>query len=205
MLDTFEMLLIGLGVGFTGAVVPGPMLFATIETSFKKGWSAGPEVVLGHALIESIITLLIIFGISSFINDDIFSIISLVGGIVLVVFGIFTVKSPVNDQYSCSNSYEMLTSPVVSGVVTSASNPYFWMWWFTAGSALVLRGYEIGLIAAILFVIGHWMADLGWYSAVSISFSHGKYLISTDTHGWIMRICGVFLILFGTWFVIGWS
>ncbi|ADI73255.1 Lysine exporter protein (LYSE/YGGA) [Methanohalobium evestigatum Z-7303] len=205
MLETFEMLLIGLGVGFTGAVVPGPMLFATIETSFKKGWSAGPEVVLGHALIESVITLLIIFGISSFINDDIFSIISVVGGIALVVFGIFTVKSPVNDQYSCSNSYEMLTSPIVSGVVTSASNPYFWMWWFTAGSALVLRGYEIGLIAAVFFIAGHWIADLGWYSAVSLSFSRGKKLISSGMHNWMMKICGVFLILFGLWFVIGWS
>lgn len=205
MLETFEMLLIGLGVGFTGAVVPGPMLFATIETSFKKGWSAGPEVVLGHALIESIITLLIIFGIGSFINDDIFSIISAVGGIALVTFGFFTVKSPVNDSYSGSDSNEMLTSPMVSGIVTSASNPYFWMWWFTAGSALVLRGYEIGLIAAVFFIAGHWIADLGWYSAVSLSFSRGKTLISSGMHNWIMKICGVFLILFGLWFVIGWS
>lgn len=196
------MLLIGLGVGLTGAVVPGPMLFATIENSIKKGWIAGPEIVFGHALIEFVITLLIIFGLSSLINASIFSIISVVGGFALVVFGLMTMKSPVNDSYAHNNSNDILINPVISGVITSASNPYFWMWWFTAGSALLLRGFEIGIMAAIFFVIGHWMADLGWYSAVSTSFSRGKKLISAKTHGWIMRTCGVFLILFGAWFVI---
>lgn len=203
MPGTFDMFLIGLGVGLTGAIVPGPMLFATIENSFKKGWTAGPEIVLGHALIESIITLLIIVGMSSIINDSLFSIISVVGGFALMVFGVMTVKSPVNDTYSYSSSSDILTSPIISGVITSASNPYFWMWWFTAGSALVLRGFETGIMGAIFFVVGHWMADLGWYSAVSTSFSRGKQLISAKTHEWIMRMCGIFLIMFGIWFVIG--
>lgn len=197
------MLLIGFGVGLTGAVVPGPMLFATIEKSFKKGWTAGPKIVLGHALIESVITLLIIVGLNSLINDSVYSIISLVGGFSLVFFGVMTVKSPVNDPYSYSSSNDILNSPIISGVITSASNPYFWMWWFTAGSALVLHGFEIGILAAVLFVIGHWLADLGWYSAVSTSFSRGKKLISARKHEGIMRMCGIFLILFGTWFVIG--
>lgn len=33
----FEMLLIGFAVGLTGAMVPGPMLFATIESSLRQG------------------------------------------------------------------------------------------------------------------------------------------------------------------------
>jgi threonine/homoserine/homoserine lactone efflux protein len=47
-----EMLLIGFSVGLTGAMAPGPMLFATIESSLKTGWSAGPKVVFGHAILE---------------------------------------------------------------------------------------------------------------------------------------------------------
>jgi len=37
MLELFEMLAIGFAVGMTGALVPGPMFFATIDTSLKKG------------------------------------------------------------------------------------------------------------------------------------------------------------------------
>jgi len=40
-----EMLFIGFAVGLTGAMVPGPMLFATIESSLKIGWTAGPKII----------------------------------------------------------------------------------------------------------------------------------------------------------------
>ena len=41
-IEILKALLIGFTVGLTGALVPGPMLFATIEASLKKGWIAGP-------------------------------------------------------------------------------------------------------------------------------------------------------------------
>lgn len=53
MLEILKMLGIGFSVGLTGALVPGPMLFATIETSLKKGWTSGPLVVSGHILKNS--------------------------------------------------------------------------------------------------------------------------------------------------------
>ncbi|MEA1895812.1 MAG: LysE family translocator, partial [Euryarchaeota archaeon] len=47
-----ESLTFGFVIGLTGAIVPGPMLFATIDASLRRGWIAGPEIVLGHALVE---------------------------------------------------------------------------------------------------------------------------------------------------------
>jgi len=51
-------------VGLAGALVPGPMLFATIETSLKKGWTSGPLVVYGHALVEVLLFIFIVAGFS---------------------------------------------------------------------------------------------------------------------------------------------
>ncbi|MCX9010594.1 MAG: LysE family transporter [Candidatus Methanoperedens sp.] len=39
-------------------------------------------------------------------------------------------------------------SPFLAGVITSASNPYFWIWWLSAGSSLIMEGLKTGLIAA---------------------------------------------------------
>jgi threonine/homoserine/homoserine lactone efflux protein len=39
-------------IGFSGAMMPGPMLGVTIDGSLKKGYSAGPLVVLGHGILE---------------------------------------------------------------------------------------------------------------------------------------------------------
>ncbi|HJH29704.1 MAG TPA: LysE family translocator [Methanosarcinaceae archaeon] len=203
MFEIFDMLLVGFAVGLSGALMPGPMLFATIDSSLKRGWIAGPEVVFGHALLELVIAVLIVLGLTSFIGSEAISIISVVGGIVLIVFGAMTIKGASDASEALHSDGAFVSSPVMAGILTSASNPYFWIWWLAAGSALVMRGLEISLIAVAFFVIGHWMADLGWYSLVSASFSRGKSLMSSKTYERILVSCGVFLIVFGAWFAIG--
>lgn len=203
MFEIFDMLLVGFAVGLTGALMPGPMLFATIDSSLKKGWIAGPEVVFGHALLEFAIVILIVLGMASLIGSSAISAISVVGGFVLIVFGAITIKGASDASNALHSGDTIVSNPIAAGFLTSASNPYFWIWWLAAGSALVMRGLEISLMAAAFFVIGHWMADLGWYSLVSISFSRGKSLMSSKTYKRILILCGLFLIIFGAWFAIG--
>jgi threonine/homoserine/homoserine lactone efflux protein len=64
-------------------------------------------------------------------------------------------------------------SPFAADVITSLSHPYFWLWWLTAGAGLVLVGLETSMFAAAIFLVGHIMADLGWYTFVSTAISRG--------------------------------
>lgn len=202
MSELLEMLVIGFVVGMTGALVPGPMLFVTIDTSLKKGWLAGPEVFVGHAILEFLVCILIICGITA-VSDNAVTTISILGGATLTVFGILTMKNA-KKAASLMHKHDKGTSnPVLAGVVTSASNPYFWIWWLAAGSALVLRGLETGIIAAGMFMAGHWLADLGYFTVVSTSFSKGKKFMSPKVYERVLMSCGLFLVLFGSWFIIG--
>jgi threonine/homoserine/homoserine lactone efflux protein len=204
MIELIEMLTIGFAVGLSGALVPGPMLFATIDSSMRRGWTSGPKVVLGHALLEIVLCILIVLGMTSFVGEKEISIISLIGGSVLILFGILTIKDARRASVSIGGKKNLISAnPVAAGILTSVSNPYFWIWWLAAGSALVLKGLETSLLAAALFVVGHWMADLSWFSIVSTSFSKGKELMSSRTYEIILLSCGMFLILFGSWFAIG--
>ena len=202
MLELLEMLTIGFVLGLTGALVPGPMLFVTIDTSLKRGWKAGPEIFVGHAILEFMVCVLIIYGITA-VSDSTVMAISLLGGATLVIFGLMTMKSAKGAADSMHEHDKGTSKPVLAGVVTSASNPYFWIWWLAAGSALVLRGMEIGLIAAVMFMAGHWLADLGYFTVVSASFSKGKKLMSPKIYERVLLSCGLFLVLFGSWFIIG--
>jgi len=76
----------------TGALVPGPILFATIVTSMKKGWISGPLVVSGHALVEVLLFIFIVAGFSTLETQGAILWISVIGGAVLVVFGILTIR-----------------------------------------------------------------------------------------------------------------
>ncbi len=152
-IEILRAILLGFTIGLTGALVPGPMFFATIELSLKKGWFAGPKVVLGHMLVEFFLSVLILLGFASFVGSSTISAISVIGGLALAVFGLLTVKdakAAASAGISPEKSDMKLTSnPVVLGLITSVSNPYFWIWWLTAGSALVLRAYELGLFVSI--------------------------------------------------------
>jgi len=202
MLELLEMLAIGFIVGMTGALVPGPMLFATIDTSLKRGWQAGPEIFIGHAALEFMVCIFVIYGITS-ISDSTVMAISIIGGITLIVFGILTIRNAKGTARSMNKHGTAGASPVLAGMVTSVSNPYFWLWWLAAGSALLLKGLEISLFAAALFIIGHWLADLSYFTLVSASFSRDKKLMSPEIYERVLTSCGLFLVLFGSWFVVG--
>ncbi|NYT08549.1 MAG: LysE family transporter, partial [Methanosarcinales archaeon] len=73
---------IGLTVGLTGAIAPGPTLLATVNSSLKDGWLAGPKVAAGHALIEIVIFLLIVKGLAVTMQQYSRS-IALMGGLAL--------------------------------------------------------------------------------------------------------------------------
>ncbi len=199
MLEILTMLFIGFSVGLTGALVPGPMLFATIETSLTKGWTSGPRVVSGHALIELLVFVLIVTGFSTLASQGVILWISVIGGAVLVIFGVMTIKEGKTATLSGGNS--VFKSPFAAGVITSISHPYFWLWWLTAGAGLILMGLEVSLFAASIFLIGHLMADLSWYTVVSTAMSRGKTLMSEVMYQRVLMGCGVFLMLFGVWFM----
>jgi len=207
-IEIFRAFLLGFTIGLTGALVPGPMLFATIELSLKKGWLAGPEIFLGHMLVEIVLSVLILFGFASLVGSGTISAISVIGGLALVVFGLFTAKdakASASAGISPDTSDLKLANPIVLGLITSVSNPYFWIWWLTAGSALVLREYELGFLISLAYILGHWTADLSWFTAVSGSFSRGKTLFSRRTHEMILYACGGFLVIFGFYFMLNYN
>ncbi|AKB27243.1 Transporter, LysE family [Methanosarcina siciliae C2J] len=208
-IETFKALLLGFTIGLTGALVPGPMLFATIELSLKKGWLAGPKVVFGHMLVELVLSVLILFGVASLMGSGTISAISVIGGLALVIFGLLTAKDAKAAASAGippgTSGLKLSSSPIALGFFTSVSNPYFWIWWLTAGSALVLRAYELGALVSLAYLLGHWTADLSWFTAVSGSFSRGKTLFSGRTHEMVLYVCGGFLVIFGLYFMLNYN
>jgi threonine/homoserine/homoserine lactone efflux protein len=193
-----EILAMAFTIGLTGALAPGPTLVATINSSLKSGWTAGPKVAIGHALVEMLIFLLIVLGLAAAAKQY-SHFITIVGGVALVAFGLLTIKesrkatliSPAGDAQN----------PYLAGVITSAANPFFWIWWLSIGSAMVIDGLRGGLILAGLFMVGHWSADFGWYTLISASLDKGRKILSEANYQRILAICGGFLILFGLYYL----
>jgi threonine/homoserine/homoserine lactone efflux protein len=198
--EFLNMIMLGFLIGLTGALAPGPTLIATINASLKRGWSAGPLVTLGHIMVEVVMVGLIVGGLSLFIGDYAW-LIAGIGGFALVIFGILTVLESRQAHIDITGNNPHTTSPFLAGAVTSISNPYFWVWWFTVGSALLIGAYQGGIILVLAFILGHWMADLGWYTLVSVSIHKGRFILGEKQYRLILAVCGVFLMCFGGYYL----
>ena len=194
-------LVLGFLIGLTGALAPGPTLVATINASLAGNWTAGLKVTLGHIVIETAIFFLIVLGLAS-IASPYTTVIAVIGGIALVIFGIMTISGSRSASLSTAPE-KIAVSPYMAGLLTSAANPYFWIWWLSVGSALLISSLEGGLILAVIFMIGHWGADASWYVFVSTGVAKGRTILSDTTYHRIMAACGVFLVLFGIYYLAG--
>lgn len=201
MYEILSTLALGFLIGLTGALAPGPTLVATINASLAGNWAAGLKVSIGHIVIETAIFFLIILGLAS-IASPFTTIIALVGGIALIIFGIMTIAGSRTATLSAAPA-QAVSSPYMAGFLTSAANPYFWIWWLSVGSALLISSLEGGLLLAVVFMIGHWGADTAWFTFVSTGVAKGKTILSDTIYHRIMAACGVFLIIFGLYYLSG--
>jgi threonine/homoserine/homoserine lactone efflux protein len=199
MYELFQMVLLGFVIGLTGALAPGPTLVATINASIAGDWTTGLKVSLGHAIVELFLVILILLGLAT-VALPYTTVIAGIGGIALVVFGILTIKGSRKASLRTSE-VQTIANPYMAGLVTSAANPYFWIWWLSIGSAMVIAGLEGGLALAGAFMVGHWTADIAWYTFVSTGVSKGKTLFSDTVYQKIMGLCGIFLIVFGVYYL----
>jgi threonine/homoserine/homoserine lactone efflux protein len=199
MYDIFQMMFLGFVIGLTGALAPGPTLVATINASIAGDWTTGLKVSLGHVIVELFLVILILLGLAT-VALPYTSAIAGIGGIALVAFGVLMIAGSRKATMS-SSPVQTVANPYMAGLVTSAANPYFWIWWLSIGGAMVIAGLEGGLVLAGAFMLGHWTADTAWLTLVSTGVSKGRTIFSDTAYQKIMLLCGIFLILFGVYYL----
>ena len=192
-------------IGFSGAVMPGPLLGITINASLKRGFAAGPLIILGHGILELFLIIAMTLGLKDFFsNSTAAGFIGILGGAYLGWMGYDMITSSIKRTAALQGQETQkinLKNLVLSGIVVSATNPYFIMWWAATGIEMLRQSYVFGLYGVLLFFVGHIMSDLTWYTAVSIAFSRGKKLLSDVLYRRIIFLLGLFLLAFALYFI----
>jgi threonine/homoserine/homoserine lactone efflux protein len=193
-------------LALSGALVPGPLFAVTVSESVKRGFIAGPLLILGHGILEVSIVLLILFGVTpSLLTDSARLVVSVAGGIVLILMGGMMLRDVRKTKLIFDRGKSIFSQgmhPVVAGILASISNPYWIIWWLTIGLGYLMSAMQFGLPGIVAFFAGHISADLAWYSMISLAVSRGRNLIGEKGYRFMLYACGIFLIFFGVWFII---
>lgn len=193
-------------VGFSGAVMPGPLLTYTIRKSLSVGQRAGFIIIAGHAMLELALVTVIFLGFDVVLKSNTAqTVIGLVGGVMLSAMGAdMTVKAARNRvSVTAGNERGGSGGMILSSVVLTASNPYFIIWWAIIGLGYIMRSYETaGAAGVAVYYMGHITADLSWYALVSIVVGKTRRFIKEKPYRIIIACLGCALVFFGVSFFI---
>ena len=188
-------------IAFSGAMMPGPLLTATISESSRKGFIAGPLLIAGHGILEIVLLVALVLGLAPFLQrNDVFAAVAIAGSVILLwmAVGMFRVLPKLT--LSLNPGKTKSGSLVKSGAILSIANPYWIVWWATIGFGYVIYSWSFGIAGIAFFFTGHILADFVWYSAVSSAVGKGRHLFTDGFYRWVIGTCAVVLILFACYF-----
>ncbi len=190
-------------VALSGALMPGPLLTVTVGEAARRGFWAGPLIIVGHALLEAALVLLLLVGLGAWLNQPlILGTVGVLGAGMLGWMGLMTLKASRQGRLELDPENGSGLNPVVAGVLMSAANPYWLIWWLTIGLGYVLFARQYGFLGVLLFYLGHILADFAWYTLVSGAVAQGRRFLSDGLYRGFLAGCGVFLVGFGGYFAV---
>ena len=94
--------------------------------------------------------------------------------------------------------------PIVGGVLFSTVlNPSVFIWWATVGFAMLMEAVLVAsLIGAVLWLVGHFLADILCFSAVSYMVARGEWSQKGKVQKYLLVTFGCVLLVFGVYFLI---
>ncbi len=186
-------------ISLSGVMQPGPVFAVTLAKSYRSPW-AGAGIAIGHAIVEVPLILLIYFGFGQFFQNTVVQLVlSILGGgmIIWLGIGMFRARTEV-----VGGGRDLPYNAVIAGIMTTALNPFFLLWWATIGSMLIMKFHEFGTTGLIAFIFAHWLCDLGWLSLVSVLVYKTQTLWGRKFQEGIFIVCSLLLVGFGGWFII---
>jgi threonine/homoserine/homoserine lactone efflux protein len=197
-------------IAFSGALMPGPLLTATISESARRGWIVGPLFMFGHGVLEIALIAALFLGLAPLLTSNAaFIVIAFAGGAFMIwmAWGMFrslpslslTDGDERGDGGAAPVSHRR--SLALTGALMSLANPYWIIWWATIGLGYVLSSRESGFPGVAAFFLGHILADTAWYAFVSTAVHKGRRILPDAVYKGLIAICAAFLTAYAGFLV----
>ena len=203
-MDVFlEGSLLGLSLAFLFGF--GPAFFALIQTGIFRGFLPGILLALGIFLNDLLIVTISIFGATTVMsNINNFSNIGIVGGILLVIFGIVTYLKKTEIEDSETNTEINAPHPLIyvgKGFLLNAVNPFVWIFWISIIVGITAR-FSADSIKLIIFFSGTLSVVLLTDIIKTFAASKLKAIVTDKFLIIINKIAGIGISGFGIFLII---
>ncbi len=193
-------------IALSGAMMPGPLLTVTIGESSRRGFMAGPLLIAGHAILELLLLAALLLGLAPWLQRPVvFAATALTGSLILLWMAFSMFRSLPSLSLQQKGQQTTGNHLIINGILMSAANPYWIIWWATIGLGYITYSRQFGLRGIVFFFAGHILADLSWYSLISAAVARGRNFFNDRLYRGIIFFCAAFLVVFACYFACtGW-
>ncbi|MFW6155352.1 MAG: LysE family transporter [Planctomycetota bacterium] len=200
MLDTLTFLAQVVVISLSGVMAPGAITAATLAAGTRRR-HAGAMIAVGHGIVELPLIVGIILGVGPLLQrDGVRVAIGLAGGAIMLWMAVGMVRALRAAPVEAASAPQR--RPIWTGIVLTAGNPFFLVWWATVGLNLSLHAVELGVMAFALFAAVHWLCDLIWLEILTLASHSGTRALGPILQKVILVVCGSAMAVFGVLFLV---
>lgn len=193
-----EALLVGLGLGLSGGLAPGPLHRLILTTSLQRGFAAGSRIAVAPLLTDAPIVALTVAVVGA-LPGGVVRGLTIAGGAFLVYLGVQTMREAADP---------MLAGAVTAaqdyrrGVVANLLNPHPWLFWVAVGAPTLVGFWRESAAAAVAFVVGFYLLLVGSKVAFAFAVARGAQMVSAPVQRRLIVAGGVILVGLGVFIAV---
>ena len=194
--------ILGLALGYIAAIPIGPVNAAVIDTAFRKSFFRALAIGIGGAFADLVYSQVAVAGLAPLLNSHatLAEILFGIGGVVLVIFGIVTVRTAKFDP-ECVKLKRPIPAraflgAVGTGILITVANPAALVSW------VFLASFLAGLtrLEALIAGVGIFAGTFLWFLGIAWLAHKGRVKLGHRTV-WVTRTVGALLVAYGVFLV----
>lgn len=187
----------------SGALAPGPLFFANLSQGTKAGAKSGLMFSIAHTLVEFTLVMLLALGLLTLASQQTVKLaIGIAGGTVLILFGAMQIHNSLRAKFGEPGGSRATRNIFLMGLTFTGLNPFFIIWWLTAGAQLIFIALELASLAGVVSMyLCHVWIDYAWLTATAHLARMGTNVVGFKWYRVIMAVFGAVLVYFGATFI----
>lgn len=192
-----QFITLGVLLGLSAGITPGPLLALVFSESLRYGTSAGIKVAVAPVISDIPIVLLALYALTGLSHlNPLMGIISIVGGGLLLFLGIqnFRIRKLV---LSPSDN----ARPFTKGIMVNALNPHPYLFWMTVGASIANRALARHWIWLTVFLGCFYASFTAAKVVLAVLVGRSRKRISDTLYRYVMWFLGGALCLLAVVFL----
>lgn len=189
----FEYIGIGILLGFSAGIAPGPLLMLVISETVQHGVRSGIKVAMAPIITDLpiiLLTLFVLIKLSGY--QSVLGLVSLAGGLLVLFTAYETLRiQPIELALPTEQTHSLMR-----GILTNLLSPHPYLFWISVGAPLLYKSLSTGLTAFCAFLGGFYLALVGSKILLAIGVEQSRQLLRGRFYLHTMRLLGILLALF---------